>query len=417
LAFGIVFGLLLAGATLAGIEFLASFYAPPWPARALRSVPPVNPITATIRPFTKQSWIAAPYNSWGMRDAERTVAKPAGGAPRAVFVGDSFVESMFTPLSLPAAVERQVAAAGHPIEAINLGVGATDPRSYYYRVHDVALELSPDALLLFIYAGNDFVAANAGYSLWPALIDESPGGALIGTFMPRTNWLLVNRFRLSGLLQGEPPPPDEGGVLYEHVRAPPGEQIGRLVAHVKRYYYPQLSEEKIREVLSRGDGRFWRVAEDHPDDQEYVLGWALDILVNWETRDFDVAKSREDAARLAGDGEVSATLSWIKATDKVARAHGVPLEVFLVPVGSVDPSYADFWKPWPRAYSWNYICDEWQSRLVSALGKTGVRFADLRDDLEGVAGTYRKLDGHWTQKGETIVAGRVKKELETVLGR
>jgi hypothetical protein len=416
LTFGVVFGALLVVVTLAGIEILSSFYVPPWPAWALRSVPPTNPMTTATRPFAAQPWIAAPYNSWGMRDSEHTLAKPSDAASRVVFVGDSFVESMFTPLSLPAAVERQAAAAGHPIEAINLGVGATDPRSYYYRTRDVALKLSPDALLLFIYAGNDFVAANAGYSAWPPLVDESPGGAVLGAIMPRTNWLLVNRLRLSDLLHGEPPPPDEGGILSDYVRAPPDEQIGRLVGHVKKYYYPDLSEEKIREVLSRGDGRLWRVAEDHPDNQEYLLGWVLDILMSWETKDFDVAKSRDDAARLAGDGEVRATLSWIEATDKVARAQGVPLEVFLVPVGSVDPSYVDFWKPWPRAYSWNYVCDERDSRLVSALGKTGIRFVDLREDLSGVADTYRKLDGHWSQKGEAIVAARVQKELEKVLG-
>ena len=61
------------------------------------------------------------------------------------------------------------------------------------------------------------------------LVDESPGGAVLGTIMPRTNWLLVNRLRLSDLLHGEPPPPDEGGILSDYVRAPPAEQIGRLV--------------------------------------------------------------------------------------------------------------------------------------------------------------------------------------------
>jgi hypothetical protein len=320
-------------------------------------------------------------------------------------------------LSLPADVERQAAAAGHAIEAVNLGVGATDPRSYYYRARDVALKLSPDALLVFIYAGNDFVAADAGYSSWPAFIDESPGGAVIGSLMPRTNWLLVNRFRLSGLLRGEPPPPDEGGLLHEYARAPTAEAAERLVRHVKRYYYPNLPDERIREVLTRGDGRFWRVAQDNRVEQEYLFGWELDILVNWETRDFEVPKNREDAPRLIAPGQVEATLSWIEGIEKLARARKVPLAVFLVPVGSVDPDYAEFWKPWPRAYSWNYICDELQSRLATALGKTGIRFVDLREALDGIPGTYRKLDGHWSRKGEEIVAARVTQELGAMFGR
>ena len=38
-AFGVIYSLILVLATTVGIEALASFYAPPWPARALRSVP------------------------------------------------------------------------------------------------------------------------------------------------------------------------------------------------------------------------------------------------------------------------------------------------------------------------------------------------------------------------------------------
>ena len=205
------------------------------------------------------------------------MARLAGTASRVVFVGDSFVESTFTPLSLPAAVERRIAAAGGDIEAINLGVSGTNPRSYYYRIRDVALKLSPDALLLFIYAGNDFVPADESYSIWPSLIDESPGSALLGTVMPRTDWLLVNRFRLSEFLRGKPAPPDEDEMLDDDLHAPPAERTGRLVAHVRKYYYPELSEEKIREVLSRGDDRLWRQAERHPGEQDYLMGWMLDI--------------------------------------------------------------------------------------------------------------------------------------------
>ena len=416
--FSVVYGLILAAATLAGVEFLSSFYAPPWPARALRAMAPITSATALKPPFTEQPWLGNAQNSWGMRDSERTIAKPAGGAPRTVFVGDSFVESPFTPLSLPGAVERAMAAAGRPIEAIDFGVSGTDPRSYYFRIRDVVLKLSPDAILLFIYAGNDFMAANAGYSAWPALIDEAPGSSLLGSIMPRTNWLLINRLRLAQFFQGRAPaPPEEEAMLYDAVNAPAAEQLPRLVEHVKKYHYPELSDANIAEILSRGDNRYWRATESGEGEQEYLLGWMIDILMNWETRDFDVARDRKDAARLAGNGEVEATFSWIEAADRLAREHKVPLIVSLVPVGTVDPEYAEFWKPWPRAYSWNYLCDEWQSRLAAALGKTKIHFVDLRDDLNGIPGTYRKLDGHWSRKGTAIVADRVQRELKSLLDR
>jgi hypothetical protein len=99
--FGMVYGLILAAITLAGIEFLSSVYAPPCPARALRPTAPVTSAIALKPPFTEQPWLGDAHNFWGMRDSERTIAKPVGGAPRTVFVGDSFVESPFTPLSLP----------------------------------------------------------------------------------------------------------------------------------------------------------------------------------------------------------------------------------------------------------------------------------------------------------------------------
>src|SRR5689334_19558001 len=195
---GTLFGTILVLVTLVGIEFLSSFYVPAWPARAMnpREPAPERPLPA---PFKNQPWLADPDNSWGMRDSERTIAKPAG-AYRAVFVGDSFVDSRFTPLSLPAAVHQRVPASQN-VEAVNLGVGATDPRSYYYRIRDVAVELQPDAVLLFIYAGNDFMSPGEGYSIWPRWVDESPGGALLGMVMPRTNWLVVNRLDLAAFFR------------------------------------------------------------------------------------------------------------------------------------------------------------------------------------------------------------------------
>ncbi len=396
LAFGVVYGLLLAIATLAGIEFLSSFYVPPWPARALRSIPAGH---------------APSLNSWGMRDTEHTIAKPRDAASRIVFVGDSFVESAVTSLSLPKAVERRVAEKGGSIEAIDLGVSGTNPRSYYYRSRDVALELSPDALLLFIYAGNDFVAPDGGYSPWPSLIDESAGGSLLGDVMPRTDWLLVNRLHLSEFLRGQRGSSDDAKSLATDLRSPSADRVDRVAADVHKVYHPEFPEPKIREVLKRGDGRLLRREASPEGIPDHAAGWLLDIVTNTELGTNDLAKSPADANRLVHPAEIEATLSWIEAVDRLARDRRIPLVVFVAPVGSGDPDYVDFWKPWPRFYGWNYVCDERQSRLVAALERTNIRFVDLRQDLDGVPASYRKLDGHWTEKGQAIVAERVRKEL------
>jgi hypothetical protein len=414
LAFGAVFGAILVAATLAGTEFMASFYVPPWPAHVISARQPA-PVRLLSAPFKRQPWMADGDNSWATRDQERTVAKPAG-TKRFVFVGDSFVESRFTPLSVPAAVQQRLGNTGGLTEAVNLAVGGTDPRSYYFRIRDVAMELQPDAVLLFIYAGNDFMSPGQGYTIWPKLVDESPGGSLVGSIMPRTNWLIVNRFDLSAFFRSvSKAPANDEAMLFAAVTAPPEERMKRIVAYAKTYRFPDLPEARIAEVLSRGDYRFASIALPQDGEQEYLLDWMFDTLMSWETTDYDVAKSPEDAARLAGGGQVEATLSWIEATEQVLHRRGVPLLVFLAPVGSVDPDYADFWSPWPRAYSWNYLCDEWTSRLAAALGKDGIRTVDPRENLRGVRGTYRKLDGHWSQKGEAIVADRVTLELRSLL--
>src|SRR4029453_10652450 len=98
--YGLAYGLILAVVTAAGVEFLSSFYVPAWPARALRSVEPATTARKLAPPFHEKPWLGEAQNSWGMRDVERTVQKPPG-TTRVVFVGDSLVESNFTPLSVP----------------------------------------------------------------------------------------------------------------------------------------------------------------------------------------------------------------------------------------------------------------------------------------------------------------------------
>ena len=414
--FGVVFGIILLGVTLVGTEILASYFVPPWPARALNPREPATAVRELAVPFRTAPWLADLDSSWGVRDRERTIAKPAGEF-RALFVGDSFVESRFTPLALPAAVQERLPKADK-IEAVNLGIGATDPRSSYYRIRDVGLELAPDAVLLFLYAGNDFVQPNQGYSMWPRLFDESPGGSLVGMAMPRTNWLAVNRLGMADFFRSRSTaPPNDVDVLFDAVMAPqPEERLRRVADYAKKYHYPNVAEDRLREVLGRGNGRFIDIARTQKDplEQEYLLDWMFDTLLSWETGDFEVVKSRADVARLMGTGQVDATLSWLEATQRLLRARNIPLIVFLVPMGSVDPDYAEFWKPWPRAYSWNIICDEWTALLAAKLAKTDIKTVNLRSALEGVPGTYRKMDGHWTGKGETIVADRVASELETL---
>lgn len=417
LAFGLVLGALLTVATLAGIEMMASAFVPPWPARAMVPRLPWEPRTLAA-PFRQQPWLADPDNSWGMRDRERSFDKPPS-VYRTVFVGDSFVESRFTPKSLPALVQQKLDPEEKRLEAINLGVSATGPREYFYRLRDVAMRLRPDALLVFVYSGNDFLQGGEDFPDSLRLVDASPGGSLLASFMPRTNWLLANRIRLpSPFGSASQAPPDEAEQLFAIVSGPREQRQQRLVAYVGKWLPPKISDEQVAEILGRANGAYLDVAEPAATgDQEYLLDWMLRILMNWESGAILGPRNEAEIREMAGRGYIPATLSWLTAMNREAQAQGVPILFFAIPVGSVDPDYARFWQSWPLTDTWNRFCAELHRQLVDAAVREGLPLIDLGPDLAGIPGTYRKLDGHWTQRGEDLVADRVARELSRLMDR
>lgn len=415
LAFGLVLGALLTVATLVGIEAMASAFVPSWPARAMVPRLPWEPRTLAA-PFRQQPWLADPDNSWGMRDRERSFDKPPD-VYRSVFIGDSFVESRFTPKSLPALVQQKLDPEEKRLEAINFGVSATGPREYFYRLRDVAMRLRPDALLVFVYSGNDFLLGGEDFPGPLRLVDASPGGSLLASVMPRTNWLLANRIRLPSLFgAGTQAPPDEAEQLFAIVSGPREQRQQRLVAYVRKWLPPKSSDEQVAEILGRGNGAYLDIAEPAgTGDQEYLLDWMLRILMNWETGAILGPRNEAEIREMAGRGYIPATLSWLTAMNREAQAQGVPILFFAIPVGSVDPDYARFWESWPLTDTWNRFCAELHRQLVDAAVRERLPLIDLGPDLAGIPGTYRKLDGHWTQRGEDLVADRVARELARLM--
>ena len=153
-----IYILLLLGVTLAGTEFVSSFLVPSWPARDLRpiSVGALGQNVATV--FADSPGLIPHYNDWGVRDRPRSIERPADVRYRSVLVGDSFLEGYFIPAPISQLIEQRWASEGHAdAEAINLGIAATGPRQYYYLIKPVALALKPDAIVIFVYAGHDFI--------------------------------------------------------------------------------------------------------------------------------------------------------------------------------------------------------------------------------------------------------------------
>jgi hypothetical protein len=274
-------------AALAGSEAIASFIVPSWPARDMRPIE-VAPVPDVA------------YNDWSLRDRPRSFERPADVRFRSILVGDSFLEGVFLGAPLSAFVEQRLAAAGLTnAEAINFGVSATGPRHYYYRIKNIGLALKPDAIVLTVFTGNDFVSTPFGGWMRPP-IAELPLPSLLAGPAPRTTWLAVNRLGLSEFGRNNKIIDGEFAQLNEWLKLPADQRLDRIVQHLKRNYYPRLSEEAIREILSRGGDRFWTAfARPHPD-QEFLAGWLLSGMIDWETGTWTMPRTAEEADRLDG---------------------------------------------------------------------------------------------------------------------
>jgi hypothetical protein len=333
-------------------------------------------------------------------------------------VGDSFLEGSYQVPPVAALIERRWADQGRTgMEAINLGINATSPRHYYYRIKKVALQLEPDVIVVFVYAGNDFIADRLDAFAVPPLVEELPLPSILGTVAPRTTWLLANRLGLLEIARGNKDIPDESALLNQWAEQPSAERLDSVVRHMKKYYYPELGEDTIREILSRGSSGFAAATTKRGVDREYLAGWLLSSIISWETGRWDMPRNAEEADRMVGDSLVDETLSWLVGAERIAEAKGVQLIVALVPVGVVDPSYVEFWRPWPNYFSYSMSADVRHRRLAAALRQRGTQLIDLREALNGVRGTYRVTDGHWTLLGTRIVAERVSNELLAVRER
>lgn len=405
--FWLVYGAILAAVTIAGTEFVASFLAPTWPARDLRPVSAEALKERISSAFVDMPQLVPVYNDWGMRDRPRSFERPANVTFRSVLVGDSFLEGLMLTSPMPARIEALWRDSGFAdMEAINLGVTATGPQQYYYRIREVVSRLKPDVIVVVVYAGNDFVSTRLEPYAFPPWMAELPMPSILAMVAPRTDWLLVNRLGLSELGRGNRAIPDEFALLNEWARKPPAERLDYFVRHMRTHYYPNVDEATVREILSRGGDRLWTAFRPRPADREFVQGWLLGSMIDWETGKWEVPRTAEEADQRSAP-MVEETLTWLLGANELANEMGAELVVALAPSGVVDPDYVEFWRPWSRYFSYNLSSDARHRRLAGELNKRGLAVVDLRDTLDGVAGTYRLTDGHWTEKATDIVAQRL----------
>jgi len=115
-------------------------------------------------PNTEANWqgyneynIDVKINSLGLRDYERTYAKPPGTF-RILILGDSFTEGMQVDLAqtFPARLQAcLVGRASRPVEVINAGNSAYGPGEQLLFFTHEGVKYQPDLILVAIFAGND----------------------------------------------------------------------------------------------------------------------------------------------------------------------------------------------------------------------------------------------------------------------
>ena len=248
----LAYSVVLLAVTCAGIEAVAWVVTPSWPAYLLRPAP--VGVDAVAQWSGGMPEVVFATNRWTMRDRERTEAKPANVRFRSIFVGDSFLEGGFTRAALPARIEgRFVEARQEDAEAINLGVAGTSPVEYYWRIRQLGFGLKPDAVVLMFYSGNDTIDVPfPGDGAELPLVAELPRPSLLGQVAPHATWQIVNALRLSGAAQGGKYAPNEHETITNALAKPRSEGLPVLAKMMQRYYFPNLSEAAVEEVLGCG---------------------------------------------------------------------------------------------------------------------------------------------------------------------
>lgn len=391
LLFSLLLFLLIVAVSLLSLNLTASFFSVSWPINGLHGVHPK---------LSKQAWShfaddanTTPVNSWGQRDDE-TVRKTEKGTYRIIFVGDSFLEEG-APIPLPIRTEDILNVTETPAyEIINLGVSATAPDEYYFRIKNIGLPLAPQHCVLFFFSGNDFIQEPTLWSFW-GLTATYPRDSLLSHMgLMALNHAITNRHRpvLKAWFHG-------GSLLalekqtsekFRNTEKDPETEAAML-----SFLAPD-EQSVLKKVLGKSSGasrsRFYQMLRK-PDQgrfRSYYLDTALRSALGEPVPRFIAAEY---------------SYKWVKATYDLCRKRGVGFTLVLIPDSfTVDARAAELWRPLADLKSYLQYKDEAASRLVSHARDDGMDVVDLRDVLQNTRGTYLNMDGHWSQQGVDLVA-------------
>jgi len=399
LAFGTVWCLCLMAAFLMCVELAIRSSIPPWPALGLHGVAPEVARTAWAHTETAGDGI----NDWGQRDRHRTIDKPSG-VYRIAFVGDSFLEES-SGLPLSSRVETKIGRSD--VEVINLGVSATDPDEYYYRIRNIATALDVDHCVLCIYSGNDFSAPARTLETTAGIAAVYPRGSLLSSLELRAiNHLFTNErrpvlqawFAAGDLHAAET---DLGNRIQQS-----DDQGLRDFLYSMDYHSRSVSQRST--LASRLNApqmtSFFEMLR-HPDEglfRSYYLSAAV-----WSAS--------------VGDGQWSAlsedaAFHWTRKAHTFCKARQIEFTLVIIPEAfQVDARIVDQWMPLTNMRQLTKTCWTTAARLVDRASQESIQTIDLHESFDGVAGTYLNMDGHWSDDGTELAADVVAAWLQSFM--
>ncbi|MBF0122387.1 MAG: hypothetical protein HQL21_03125 [Candidatus Omnitrophica bacterium] len=382
--------------SLYGSEAALRLFVPPWPMMGLHGTKALAGEQAWGRVIGIHKGMG--FNSWGQRDLERAKV-PSKGTKRAVFVGDSLLEESSTvPLSV--ATENKLGRIN--FELINLGVSATDPSEYYYRIKNIALALKPDRIFMFLYNGNDFMP-NDSLSSYGGIIACYPKDSLFSRMgLLALNHLFTNNDRpvlrawgKSGKLNA-----DEQYMHKRFLKATDGEALQILLTMV--------SDQDRAKVLGYLEGRNFAEffqglrAPDFGLFRSYYLSLALGLLIG--------DQKPENPSDLG-------SYQWVKRAYDECKKNNVNFTVVIIPDAfEVDTRMINLWKPVVdmRALR-GRVLREGARKIMALCRKDGMDCVDLYKSLKGKQGTYLNPDGHLSDKGIRISSETLAAHIERLI--
>ncbi len=345
-------------------------------------------------------WKSKSLNSIGFQDKERSYENP-NNYTRILFIGDSFLEIWEDSIVFKVEDILKLKTRAD-LECINLGESATDPVDYYWRLRNLGLNFGPDLIALFIYEGNDFSykrPVSQGLRT-NKLIALYPQQSLFSKVFPRSTALLtaINYYldtkTRSSRHQPSIAPKDWSGLSDSQKEA----KLIKFLAKMAKIsdatagqYFKNLSTETKEFIFA----------------EKYLPGYCFNYLLKTVFH----KKKFENQVRAAD------TVKTILAMKKFLNQKGYQgkIKVFFIPVAEkVDRFYLKAFQDLGKTTQLPFgpiLTKKEYTVFYEALAAQGIEVFDLTRALKGISKTY-DLNGHWNDKGQSIVAKFVAQELE-----